>query len=365
MSEKIKNILVICLSGLLVGGLFVGCLLKSPDDISLSERRPLAQFPELDTKQVVSGKFMEDFEKYAADQFPFREKFREIYGDISLDFFKQSDLEGIWILGDWAVAREYPLNEKSLDYAIRVFQRIYDTFLEEAGGNVYLSVIPDKNYFLQSASELSMDYEYFFEKMKNGLSQMEYLDVAPLLELTDYYKTDPHWRQEEIVDVAEYLAAGMGRSGSASFEKREVGELFYGSYYGQTAGRLQGEKMYYLTGEEIENCRVYDYQNERSMEMYDLDKAVGRDPYEMYLSGSLSYVTIENPQVKEKKKLIIFRDSFGSAIAPLLATWYSETILLDIRYLPSYALKSQVDFRGADVLFLYSTSVLNHSETLK
>ena len=45
MWEKIKSILVIALSALMVGGFFVACLLKSPDEISLSERRPLAQFP--------------------------------------------------------------------------------------------------------------------------------------------------------------------------------------------------------------------------------------------------------------------------------------------------------------------------------
>ena len=99
--------------------------------------------------------------------------------------------------------------------------------------------------------------------------------------------------------------------------------------------------------------------------MYDQKKAKGRDPYEMYLSGSLSYVTIENPEVTEEKELIIFRDSFGSGIAPLLAEGYSKITLLDVRYISSYTLGSLVDFSDSDVLFLYSTSVLNHSETLK
>lgn len=104
---------------------------------------------------------------------------------------------------------------------------------------------------------------------------MTYLDLAPLLELSDYYRTDPHWRQEDLVDVAKYLAGEMGAPLTSPFEKQEVDELFYGSYWGQTAGALPGEKMYYLTNEVMEGCQVYDHQNDCPMEMYDLSKAGG------------------------------------------------------------------------------------------
>ena len=99
--------------------------------------------------------------------------------------------------------------------------------------------------------------------------------------------------------------------------------------------------------------------------MYDFVKGDGKDPYELFLSGSLSYITIENPAVQTDLELVIFRDSFDSAIAPLLATGYQKITLLDVRYLSSYSLPSLIDFKNQDVLFLYSTSVLNHSETLK
>ena len=85
----------------------------------------------------------------------------------------------------------------------------------------------------------------------------------------------------------------------------------------------------------------------------------------MFLSGPLSLVTIENPNINTQKELIIFRDSFGSAIAPLLAQGYGKVTVIDIRYIQPMMLKNFVDFEGADVLFLYSTMVLNNSTTLK
>jgi len=50
---------------------------------------------------------------------------------------------------------------------------------------------------------------------------------------------------------------------------------------------------------------------------------------------------------------------------PLLAESYAKITLIDIRYLPSAMVGNYVTFTNQDVLFLYSTSVLNNSITLK
>lgn len=86
----------------------------------------------------------------------------------------------------------------------------------------------------------------------------------------------------------------------------------------------------------------------------------------MFLSGSVSLLRIENPQNTSGRRLVIFRDSFGSSIAPLLVEGYSSVTLVDIRY-PRLqpAGGGFVDFTGCDVLFLYSAGVLNNSSTLK
>lgn len=366
MSDRKKNIAVVCLTGILMFGFSLWSVVKPSEEVSLSERRPLKQFPKIQKETVLSGSFMKEFEEYASDQFPLRETFRRLYADVSMEIFRKTDMDGLYLRDDMAIAKEYPLNESSLDHAVEVFRRIYETNLKGKSGEIYLSIIPDKNYFLrEDTSVLSMDYDYFFQKIQEELPYMKYIDCTPLLTLEDYYKTDPHWRQERIEDVASLYATAMGTSVKPRCDVMPMQESFRGTYAGQAARELPSEKMYYLTNEVIQHCQVYDGENQRPMEMYDEEKARGRDPYEGYLSGSLSYVTIENPAAKSGKELIIFRDSFASAIAPLLAEGYSKITLLDIRYLPSYSLQSLVDFEDKDILFLYSTSVLNHSETLK
>ena len=92
-----------------------------------------------------------------------------------------------------------------------------------------------------------------------------------------------------------------------------------------------------------------------------------RDPYEMFLGGARSIIRITNPNAaKESVSSVVFRDSFGSSIAPLLAAGYSEITLVDIRYISPFALGKLIDFTKADdALFLYSASVINNSETIK
>ena len=53
--------------------------------------------------------------------------------------------------------------------------------------------------------------------------------------------------------------------------------------------------------------------------IYNMEKKSGKDPYEIFLSGPRSLITIENPNCKSDNELVIFRDSFGSSIAPLLS----------------------------------------------
>ena len=96
-----------------------------------------------------------------------------------------------------------------------------------------------------------------------------------------------------------------------------------------------------------------------------MEKAYGKDPYELFLSGALSLITIENPNATTDKELVIFRDSFGSSIAPLLVEGYAKITLVDIRYISSDIVGNFVDFDNQDVLFLYSTLILNNSVTLK
>lgn len=366
LRDKIKNIASLALAGCFLLGFSVWGLARPDAETSLTERRPLAQAPVLSGKTLLNGSFMTDFESYTLDQFPLRDTFRTVKAFSAFYVFRQSDSNGIFIADGHAAKIEYPMDTDSIDRAAGRFQEVYDRYLAGTDAKVYSVVVPDKSYFLAGKNGyLTMDYEAFFERFAEKTPFAENIPVADLLEEEDYYRTDLHWRQERIGDVAARIAERMGVRLKDSCTVNEADAPFYGVYYGQSALPLPAERLYYLTSPTLDACRVYDYETERYLPVYDLDAPHGTDPYELFLFGSKSLLTLENPNAETDRELVIFRDSFGSSIAPLFAEGYAKITLVDIRYLSPMLLGRFLTFDSQDVLFLYSTSVLNNSITIK
>ena len=126
------------------------------------------------------------------------------------------------------------------------------------------------------------------------------------------------------MDVAEKLLVVMDNKVETNYETVQLEGDFYGVYYGQAALNLKPDKIKILTNESIKNMVVFDYENNKNIPIYDLSKMDEADPYEVYVGGPISLVTIENPNANVEDELIVFRDSFGSSIAPLLAQGYKK-----------------------------------------
>lgn len=371
MKRNGSNRVLIISIGLVLLLFCIWCLIKPADKISVSERRKLKDKPKFTVENVINGTYMKDFEEYASDQFPMRDSFRSMKVWFSKNVLGQKDQNGVYREEGHLSKLEFPLQEESIEHAAKQFEGIYKAYLKDANTQVYLSIIPDKNYYLAEKNNYpSMDYEKLTERMRKETPDFRYLDVFPYLELADYYFTDPHWRQEKVEDVASYLAKEMDPTGISdsivdAYTEKSLETPFYGVYAGQYGLKVKGEEMKYLDSALFENCRVFDYESNKEIAIYDLTKAKGQDPYELFLSGPKSLIQIDNPSGPEGRRLILFRDSFGSSIAPLLVPYYEQVILIDIRYMQASLLKRFVDFQDADVLFLYSTLVLNNSITLK
>ena len=339
----------------------------SPDKaMSDSERRPLAQFPEVSVKTLLDGSFMEKFESFTLDQFPLRDSFRTVKSLFHQHVLGQKDNNGIYLYEDYAAKQEYPLNPDSVNHALERFNHIHETYLEDS--QVYMAVIPDKGYYLaEFTGQLAMDYETLFAMVEAGMPWAEHIDLTGSLTAGDYYRTDTHWRQEHLLDTAGVICKVLGVTEPREEDYRitPLERPFYGVYYGQAALPMEPESMYLLESNLLADCVVYDHETGKTGTVYDLSKLDSRDLYDVYLSGARALLTIENPHGQAEKELIVFRDSFGSSMVPLLVQDYSKVTLVDTRYLSSDLLDQFIDFHGQDVLFLYGTQILNNSSSIK
>lgn len=347
-------------------GMFLWTSLADTPDYSDSERRVLASFPKFGVEQILDGSFAKDFDKYAVERFPARDIWRSLKAYASKALL-QKDNNGLYTADGHISKLEYPANPEMMDHAASVMGKVYDKYLKHKEKyNLYLAVIPDKNrYLAEPSGHLSLDYDQFSVDMAAKADFAKYIEIAGLLDADDYYMTDSHWKQENILDVAEHLTKEMGSYIPKTYTTKTATAGFQGVYLGQSALRHKPDTIQYLTNDLLEQAQV-----EGAKAVYDLEKSRGKDPYELFLSGNQPVVTLKNTMVTDGKRLILFRDSFGSSLAPLMLAGYEEIVLVDLRYISSELLGNYVDFSSeaagqTDVLFLYSTSLLNNALSMQ
>ena len=309
---------------------------------------------------------MKQFEKFSLDQFPLRDGFRTVKALFHQHVLGQKDNNGIYLYEGYAAKQEYPSHTDSVNHALETFNRIYDKYLQES--DIYMAVVPDKSYYLaEFAGQLAMDYEALLAMVEAGMPWAQHIDLTGSLSAGDYYRTDTHWRQEHLLDAADVICQALGATASMAEDYRTIPleRPFYGVYYGQAALPMEPESMYLLESDLLADCTVYDHETGKTGPVYDLSKLDSRDLYDVYLSGARALLTIENPRGQADKELIVFRDSFGSSMVPLLVQDYTKVTLVDTRYICSDLLDQFLDFHGQDVLFLYSTLILNNSSAIK
>lgn len=371
MKQNTKNIIIILSFIVIIYGFMLANILMPDMEVSYSERRYLAKAPNYSTKTLLSGEVFEKYEKYILDQFVLRDDLRVLKAFTRFRIFNQKDNNGIYLIDKGIYKIEYPLNEKAIINAASKFNEVYQKYLH--GMNVSYAIIPDRNYFVASKNGyISMDYDRLIELMKYHVTSINYINLFDALDLNDYYKTDIHWSQSEITDIASMILKEMRKGDidsidtfASSYDEKSL-YPFYGSYYGQAAFKLMPDTLVYLTNKMIEEAVVYDHIDKTYSKVYMEDKFGAIDSYDFFLSGGKSLLTIDNTKSTSDKELILFRDSFGSSIAPLLLEGYAKITLVDLRYIRTDMLGDYIDFtKDQDVLFLYNTLILNNSYMLK
>jgi hypothetical protein len=268
---------------------------------------------------------------------------------------------------------EYPLKESSVKRLADKMTTLKSMYFQDS--QVYYGVIPDKNMYL--AGDLGypyIEYSEITELLEKCLGDEGFtnIDLYESLSIDDYYRTDTHWKQECLIDTAKKMAELLGvgeyvNLSNGDYEYNEISD-FYGVYYGQSALPMEPDTITYLTNDVIDAAYVCNLEDDTIKPVYQLDKLEDEssfDKYDIFLGGSAALEIIKSPKASTDRRLIIFRDSYTSSLAPLLLEAYGEIDLIDLRYISSSLLGDYVDFEDADILFLYGVSVVNSASGLK
>ena len=361
MNDKIKDIVVTIIFLFTVISLFLINVIKEDTDISVAERRKLATMPELTTKSLFDGTYFKKFDSYVTDQFVERDAFRKIKIDIELS--TKGEYNNLYLYDDYIIEEIFPLNSNSINNLTNKINYIKDTYLND-NSNIYYTIIPDKNYFVNNGN-LKLDYNKLQDMMKSNLTNLNYINIFDKSTLDNYYKTDTHWKEEDLFNVANTIANQMNFDITNNNNVVNTITTFKGSYAGRLSVTKDIDTIKTISNPSTLNSSVYNYETKKYTDIYDYTKINSLDKYDIYLSGAVPIIDIINNNSSSDKELIVFRDSYGSSLIPLLIEGYKKITVIDIRYISSKILNKYIDFNDQDVLFMYSILTINNSFSIR
>lgn len=195
MEKRLERLTALILAGLVLmlsAGFFIG----EKKDFSENENRYLASFPHFSLERVVSGAYMEDWNSWLADHFPFRDFFVGAKTETETALGKK-EINGVFIAEDGYLIEEYrePANTERIAWTLRKFAGE----LGEGQPEPKLMLVPTAFYVYR---EKLPEHAPWRDQMETAqalyaASGMEAIDCSRALltcgEENLYYRTDHHW----------------------------------------------------------------------------------------------------------------------------------------------------------------------------
>ena len=122
MIDQIKNRIITILFVFVLVTFLILNIIKKDQEISLSERRKLEQFPSISINNLIDGTFFQKFNQYSLDQFIKRDQFRSLKAHIELQLKKE--YHQIYLDHDYLIEQLYPINQKSLEQFVLKINQI-------------------------------------------------------------------------------------------------------------------------------------------------------------------------------------------------------------------------------------------------
>lgn len=345
-----KYICVIVFTSIIGLGLLIS-IIKKDEMFSDIENKVLAQKPILNSQSLMDGSYMDNFDKYATDQFPQRVNFIKMKNDI-MHLLGQREFRGIYYKSGERLLEKFVYNNELVSKNIEYMNTISNYFKLESTGMfiptsiaIYKDVIPP--YYISS------DQDKVLKDIKNEFSGEFYTPYSVLLKNRDkeiYFKTDHHWTQYGAKLMYEDYY-----DKKVNFNYKKVTSDFKGTYYSKVlSSGIESDDIYAYEDLKWNNIQ---YDGKESKSLYDEEKLNGKNKYQYFLNGDPAMALIQG---KGKGEVLIFKDSFAHCYIPFLTREYSKIHVID----PRYSNINIVDYVSENkniekIYYIYSLSSLN------
>jgi hypothetical protein len=367
---NIQGLALITIFLLTIFGFFIFTFVTPSKSMSLLENRNLAQRPDLNSENLLTGEYSKRFEQYYNDQFPMRDTFIETNSRINKNFLRQNIIDDVYVSDDGyllsQIAEGTSADAKGIASGIN---ELADDLAKKNIG-VYTALMPNKPTMMEnkfpsyfpSYGQKNMDLLY-----KELDENTHPIDSRATLEKhmnEDYmfFYSDHHWQAKaafyayqnvmsEIIDK-ENMKDSISQYNDYSWELK--GKPFYGSDARKTTSATAKKADKILVAELKKNHKPYvmKWGIKKRSGLYNTDFLTMEDlytnRYQAYLGGDFAQLTITNPNQTNNKKLLVIKDSYANAFVQFLVPHYKEIHVLDLRHynkmpIEKYVVENKID----------------------
>jgi hypothetical protein len=363
---------------LIIGGLL---FLASPKKhVSAAEKRTLASAPQFSVTNFFNGKFADQSEAYYNDNFILRDVWLDIADEIkALRGWQKSD--GIQLVGndgasdakqpavgadpEMAESAPVPIDAEyqrvkaliiSKGRAIQIFggtkttvkpfADLVNSYHAVLGPSVKVYVMPipsGSDFFIprevfNGALHERKNFQDFYAMLAPGIIRVPaYESIAPHTADYIWMKTDHHWTglgayyaYRAFAKSAGFAPLPLDKLTHKQLPKPFLGSLYYRTRSESLANNPDTLHYYMIPNKTRAHIIPTGMDGGKPGQLY-YEKTGGGNSYGVFLGGDHPLMRIETG-IKNGRKIVVIKDSYGNAFVPYLAAHYEEVWVVDYRY---------------------------------
>lgn len=322
---------------------------------SQEENRTLAQWPSYSWEAVKDGSFMTKVEAYFTDQFPLRDSWTTLQARCE-QLLGKVEFNDVFLCEGETLISKVPVPEQAL---VDKNLGAVEALAGKTDIPVYLGLIPSAATIWGDklpAGVENFDQAGLIEGLTgNTIPLYEHLNAHKDEEI--FFRTDHHWSTLGAYYGYVAVMEGLGLTPLAQedFAPWTLSDDFNGTLYSSSG-------IHWLTPDTLEawvrddglSVTSWRTGTPQSGLLYDESYLEEKDKYSTFLGGNQPLCVIENANLDNGQKILLVRDSYSDALAPLLSQSFQEVHLLDLRYYRApvwqYAAQADID----QIVVLYS-----------
>ncbi len=336
-----------------------------------TEKRELQTMPRVKKKTIQNGKFQKKYEAYLSDQFPARDAWVQLQTGVSR-LLGKTESNGVYFGKDGFLLEHYDESDFDADQMKTNIDALKG-FVVYAGkqAQVRVMMVPTKTWVMRAylpAFAPTYDEQIFYDALYEAFaeSQEVLVPVADALALNDaddltlnYYRTDHHWTTGGAWIGYEAFLQSLPESGAKARAAKKntwksVCDDFLGTTYAKVHQASRADSIF-VYEPKAELSVVYNMGERTTDTLYETKYLDGEDKYSVFTGGNQAVIEITGGE-KNKRTLLVIKDSFANCMIPFLAEDYEKVVVVDLRQLNVGCDAILEMFAPTDVLVLYNSA---------